>query len=300
MIEIKDCVMDYGGNVAVDNITLTIPEGCSYGLLGSNAAGKSTLLKLMNGIYKPSSGSITIDGEPVYDNAGIKERLFFVDDETVQFSDMTPEQMRKYYRQFYPSFDDALFDRLMKTVGLPTDRKTHTFSKGMKRQAVVICGVACRTRYLFIDEAFDGLDQTMRSIVKNILIDEMLDNKLTVIFSSHNLSEIDEFCDRVGLLHAGKVLFDRELDSVKSDMVKVRAAFDRDITADDLPELEVKHIARSGSLTEIIALGGAEKVKAAVEKLSPKLCDLMKLSLKEIFVYEMEGVGYDGSKLDEE
>jgi len=139
----------------------------------------------------------------------------------------------------------------------------------------------------------------MRAIIKNILIDEMLDNKLTVVFSSHNLSEIDEFCDRVGLLHNGKMLLDRELDSVKSDIVKVRAAFDREITADDLPELDVKYISTSGSLTDIIAAGGAEKVKAAVEKLSPKLCDLTKLSLKEIFIYEMEGVGYDSSKLEE-
>ncbi len=299
MIEIKDCVMDYGDKRAVDHVSLTIPEGCSYGLLGSNAAGKSTLLKLLNGIYRPTSGSVLIDGSPIYDRADIKEKLFFVDDETMQFSDMTLEDMRRYFGRFWPRFDNALFDKLVDTVGLPRRKKTHTFSKGMKRQAVVICGVSCKPTYLFIDEAFDGLDQTMRTIVKNILIDEMLDNKLTVVFSSHNLSEIDEFCDRVGLLHAGKVLFDRELDSVKSDLVKVRAAFDREITADDLPELDVKHIGRSGSLTEIIASGGAEKVQAAVEKLSPKLCDLMKLSLKEIFVYEMEGVGYDGSKLEE-
>lgn len=299
MIEIRNCVKDYSDNRAVDDITVTIPEGCSYGLLGSNAAGKSTLLKMMTGIYRPTAGTITIDGEPVYDNAGIKERLFFVDDETVQYSNMTLGQMRKYYKRFYPAFDEKLFEKLRETVGLPEDKKMHKFSKGMKRQAVVICGVACRTKYLFIDEAFDGLDQMMRTIIKNILIDEILDNKLTVVFSSHNLSEIDEFCDRVGLLHNGKMLLDRELDSVKSDIVKVRAAFDREITADDLPELDVKYISTSGSLTDIIAAGGAEKVRAAVEKLSPKLCDLTKLSLKEIFIYEMEGVGYDGSKLEE-
>jgi ABC-2 type transport system ATP-binding protein len=168
----------------------------------------------------------------------------------------------------------------------------------MKRQAVMICGVSCRTSYLLIDEAFDGLDQTMRSIIKKILIDAMLDNDLTVIFSSHNLSEIDEFCDRVGLLHGGKVVFDRDLDDVESDIVKIRAAFDRDITAADLPDIEILHIEKSGSLTEIIAKGGAQKVRAAAEKLSPKLIDDMRLSLKEIFIYEMEGVGYDSSSLD--
>ena len=299
MIEIKDCVMDFGEKRALDHVSLTIPEGCSYGLLGSNAAGKSTLMRLMNGICRPTEGEILVDGKPVWNDPAVKERLFFVDDETVQFSDMAVKDMKRYYSRFYPKFDSALFDKLVQAVGLPAGRKMHTFSKGMKRQAVVICGVACKADFLFIDEAFDGLDQTMRTIVKNILIDEMLDNGLTVVFSSHNLSEIDEFCDRVGLLHAGKLLFDRELDSVKSDLVKVRAAFDREITAGDLPELEVLHIGRSGSLTEIIARGGAEKTRAAVEKLSPKLCDLMKLSLKEIFVYEMEGVGYDGSELEE-
>lgn len=299
MIEIKDCVMKYGDATALDGITLTIPDGCSYGLLGANAAGKSTLLKILSGIYKQASGDVKIDGKDVYDNAELKSRIFFIDDETVQFSSMTLTEMKKYYAAFYPSFSAELFDRLVATVGLPTDRKLHTFSKGMKRQAVMICGVSCRTSYLLIDEAFDGLDQTMRSIVKKILIDAMLDSKLTVIFSSHNLGEIDDFCDRVGLLYNGKVVFDRELDDVEADIVKIRAAFDRDITADDLPELEVLHIEKSGSLTEMIVKGGAEKARAAVEKLSPKLTDVLRLSLKEIFIYEMEGVGYDSSKLDD-
>ncbi len=300
MIEIKDCVMNYGDKCALDGITLSVPDGCSYGLLGSNAAGKSTLLKILSGVYKPISGSVKIDGQDIYDNEKLKERLFFIDDETVQFSSMTLMQMKKYYRSFYPTFSDELFEKLVSIVGLPTDKKLHTFSKGMKRQAAVICGISCRTSYLFIDEAFDGLDQTMRSIVKKILIDAMLDNGLTVVFSSHNLSEIDEFCDRVGLLHNGKVIFDRELDDVEADTVKIRAAFDREITAGDLPELEVLHIERSGSLTYIIAKGGLEKARAAVEKLSPKIADEMRLTLKEIFIYEMEGVGYDSSKLNEE
>ena len=182
--------------------------------------------------------------------------------------------------------------------GLPKDKKLHTFSKGMKRQAAVICGIACRTGYLFLDEAFDGLDPTMRIIVKNMLIDAMLDNELTVIFSSHNLSEIDEFCDRVGLLHKGKTVFDRELDNVKGDIIKVQASFDRDITEDDLPELDVLHIEKTGSVTYIIAKGGSDRIRAAVEKLSPKIYDEIRLTLEEIFIYEMEVLGYDSSGLD--
>ena len=289
MIEVKDCVMEYEGKRALDGVTLNVPDGCSYGLLGSNAAGKSTLLKLLNGIYRPTSGNILIDGERVYDNAAVKEQLFFIDDETVQFNNMTLKQMKRYYSTFYPNFSGELFDKLVKTVDLPTDKRLHTFSKGMKRQSAVICGVSCKTKYLFIDEAFDGLDEMMRTIIKNVLIDAMLDNKLTIVFSSHNLGEIDEFCERVGLLHAGKVLFDRDLDSAKDDILKVRAAFE------DFPELDIVHIEQSGSLTYIIARGGAEKIRASVEKLSPKICDEMRLTLKEIFIYEMEGVGYDST-----
>ena len=297
MIEVKDCVMDYYGKRALDGVTLTVPDGCSYGLLGSNAAGKSTLLKIMNGIYRPASGSVLMDGKPVYDSAAVKENIFFVDDETVQFNGMTLRQMKRYYKTFYPCFSDTLFDELIGKVGLPMNKPLHTFSKGMKRQAAVICGVSCGTRYLFIDEAFDGLDEMMRTIVKNVLIDAMLDRKVTVVFSSHNLSEIDEFCDRVGLLHVGRILLDRGLDSIKDDMIKVRAAFDREVTAEDFPELEIVHIEHSGSLTYIIARGGSEKIRSAVEKLSPKIYDEIRLTLREIFIYEMEGAGYDISGL---
>lgn len=298
MIEIKNCVMDYDGKHAVDGVSITVPEGCSYGLLGSNGAGKSTLMKAISGIYKPFSGSIEIDGEPVYDNGKIKERLFFIDDETAQYANMSLDRMKKYYKRFYPDFSDEIFGKLAATVGLPTDKPTHTFSKGMKRQAAVICGISCGTKYLLIDEAFDGLDPTMRVIVKNMLIDAMLDRKLSVIFSSHNINEIDEFCDRVGLLHGGKLVFDRDLENVKGDIVKIQASFDRKVTKEDFPDIEILHMESTGSLTYIIAKGGSDRVRAAVEKLSPKLCDEIRLTLNEIFIYEMEGVGYDCTGLN--
>ncbi|MGN1109822.1 MAG: ABC transporter ATP-binding protein, partial [Oscillospiraceae bacterium] len=211
MIEVKDAVMQFDGKNALDGISLTIPEGCAYGLLGSNGAGKSTLLRVLSGIYRLNSGEVKIDGNPVYDNAAMKERVFFINDETVQFNNMILTEMKNYYKRFYSSFSEELWQKLYSTLNLPLKKRLNTFSKGMKRQAAVICGIACRTPYLFLDEAFDGLDPTMRIIVKQMLIDAMMDTGLTVIFSSHNLGEIDEFCDRVGLLHAGKVVFDREL-----------------------------------------------------------------------------------------
>ncbi len=297
MIEVRNAVMRFDDKNALDGITLSVPEGCAYGLLGSNGAGKSTLLRLLSGIYRANSGEVRIDGEEVYDNASVKERVFFINDETVQFNNMTLTEMRDYYKRFYGSFSEELWQKLHSALELPLKKRLNTFSKGMKRQAAVICGIACRTPYLFLDEAFDGLDPTMRIIVKQMLIDAMVDNKLTVIFSSHNLGEIDEFCDRVGLLHNGKVVFDRELDSVKGSVFKIQTAFESPVTREQLSGVDILHMETSGSVVHIIARGDREAVRAAVEKFSPKLYDEIPLSLEEIFVYEMEVLGYDSSKL---
>ncbi len=298
MIEIRDAVMRFDDIAALDGVSITIPEGCAYGLLGSNGAGKSPLLRMLSGIYRPCSGEVTIDGQNVYNNVPVKEKVFFINDETTQFNEMTLSEMKAYYKRFYPGFSEELFEKLHSTLNLPMDKRLNTFSKGMKRQAVVICGIACRTPYLFLDEAFDGLDPTMRIIVKQMLIDAMLDNRLTVIFSSHNLSEIDEFCDRVGLMHDGKVVFDRELDNVKGSVVKIQTAFDQPVSADSFSGIEVLHLSTSGSVTHIIAKGDREAIRTAVNALSPKLYDEIPLSLEEIFIYEMEVLGYDSSKLD--
>ena len=233
----------------------------------------------------------------VFDNAAMKERVFFINDETAQFNNMTLTDLKNYFKRFYGTFSEELWQKLYKTLNLPLKKRLSTFSKGMKRQAVVICGIACKTPYLFLDEAFDGLDPTMRIIVKQMLIDAMMDTGLTVIFSSHNLGEIDEFCDRVGLLHAGKVVFDRELDSVKGNVFKIQTAFDAPVTKESFAGIDVLHIENIGSITHLIVRGEREEVRAAVEKLSPKLYDEVPLSLEEIFIYEMEVLGYDSSKL---
>lgn len=299
MIEVKNAVMRFDDRNALDGVSLTIPEGCAYGLLGSNGAGKSTLLRALSGIYRLSGGELRIDGEPVYDNAKIKERVFFINDETVQFNNMTLMEMKNYFKSFYSSFSEELWEKLYSALRLPLKKRLNTFSKGMKRQAAVICGISCRTPYLFLDEAFDGLDPTMRIMVKQMLIDAMVDSNLTVIFSSHNLGEIDEFCDRVGLLHAGRVVFDRELDSVKGSVFKIQTAFDGDVTKEQLTEdgVEILHTEENGSVMHIIARGSREKIRAAIERHSPKLYDEIPLSLEEIFIYEMEVLGYDSSKL---
>ncbi len=297
MIELKNVSLSFGDIKALDGVSIAIPNGSAYGLLGSNGAGKSTILRLLTGIYKPTEGEVLIDGEAVYNNSKIKELVFFVNDETVQFNKMTVGDMSAYYKRFYPNFDAELFGRLLDTVKLPRDKRLMNFSKGMKRQAAVICGIACKTPYLFLDEAFDGLDPTMRNIVKKMLIDAMLDDNLTVIFSSHNLTEMDEFCDRVGLLHSGKLVFDREIDEAKGDIVKLQAAFDRSVTAEDFEGIDVLEISQSGSLSVIIARGNREEILAAANRLNPRFIDEIPLNLQEIFIYEMEVLGYDSSNI---
>ncbi len=298
MIEIQNVGIKFDTFSALDGVSLTVPDGCAYGLIGSNGAGKSTLLRLLSGVYKPSAGSVKIDGEEAYRSSSAKSKLFFVSDETAQFNAMTLDGMRDYYKRFYDNFSVELFEKLMDTVKLPHHKRLSGFSKGMKRQAAVICGVSCRTKYLFLDEVFDGLDPMMRKIIKGMIIDAMLDSKLTVVFSSHNLSEMDEFCDRAGLLHGGKMVFDKDIDSVKDEMTKLSFAAGVPVTKDAFKNIEVISLETEGSVTNLTARGDKNKIIAAVDALSPKFCDEIPLSLEEIFIYEMEVLGYDYSQLE--
>lgn len=304
MIELKNAVKRFDSYTALDHVDLTIEKGTAFGLLGSNGAGKSTILRLLSGIYKPEDGEVLIDGEPVYDNVSAKEKVFFINDETVQFSSYTLKSLKNYYKSYYKNFSEEMFEELRKRVGLPLDKKINTFSKGMKRQAIVIIGLACRTDYLLLDEAFDGLDPTMRIIVKKMLIDAMLDRQLTTIISSHNLREINEICDTASLLHGGKIVFSRDLDSVTSSVHKIQVVFPPDengsaveYTKEQLTTegFEILHFERSQSIYYIIAKGEADTIKQFFDTKNPVLFEIIPLSLEEIFIYELEVLGYDSN-----
>lgn len=298
MIKLTGVTKKFGDFTALDGIDLMIPKGTSFGLLGSNGAGKSTILRLLSGIYSQDGGSVKIDDEEVFDNTSIKEKVFFINDETVQFGSFTLKGLRDYYKGFYPNFSEELFEELRNTVNLPMDKKIDRFSKGMKRQAIVITGLACRTDYLLLDEAFDGLDPTMRIIVKRMLVDAMLDRQLTTVISSHNLKEINEVCDSVALLHQGKMLFNRDLDSVKGSIHKVQAAFKEEYTKEDFEKYGILHYSRSQSIHYLIMKGSEEEIREKLSEKDPIVLDLIPLSLEEIFIYEMEGMGYDAGQLD--
>lgn len=298
MIKFENVTKKFDGFVALDKLDLEIKKGSAYGLLGSNGAGKSTMLRLLTGVYKADSGVVSIEGTPVYDNAAVKQRLIFISDETAQYSNMTLNNMKKFYKTFYPNFSDEIFTRLHSMLNLPLNKKTSSFSKGMKRQAAVICAISARPDYLFLDEAFDGLDPSMRIAVKKMMIEAMADSEMTIVISSHNLKEVEEFCDTVGMLHKGHIIFTRDLSELKGNIHKIQASFDKELTKEDFPELDILCIEHNTGLTYIIAQGNAEEDLRAVSAKNPSFCDLIPLSLEEIFIYEMEALGYDKNQLD--
>ena len=304
MIELKNTVKKFDSYTALNGIDLKIEKGTAFGLLGSNGAGKSTILRLISGIYSPESGDVLVDGKSVYDNTDVKQKVFFINDETVQFGSYTLQKLKNYYKNFYFNFSEEIFESLRKKTGLPLDKKINTFSKGMKRQAIVIIGLACRTDYLLLDEAFDGLDPTMRIIVKKMLVDAMIDRQLTTVISSHNLKEINEVCDTAALIHDGKVVFCRDIDDVRGSVHKIQVVFNKNddgsvanYSKDDFIQdgIEILHYEQSQSICFIIAKGDIEAIKASLVSKRPMLTEVIPLTLEEIFIYELEVLGYDSN-----
>lgn len=298
MIELKGVSKHFDKEVALHQVDLKVQTGTTFGLLGSNGAGKSTILRLLAGIYGADTGEVKIDGDEVYEDPSVKQRVFFINDETIQWNGYTVTELKEYYKRFYRTFSEEVFERLSATIKIPLDKKMSRFSKGMKRQAIMMIGLACNTDYLLLDEAFDGLDPTMRIIVKRMLVDAMIDRKLTTIVSSHNLEEMNELCDAVALIHEGKLVFYRELDDAKRMICKVQIAFDETVTQDTFKEFQVIHFEQVGSVISLIIKGNTEEIKAKLQKRNPKILDIIPLTLEEIFIYEMEGLGYDYNGLE--
>lgn len=303
MIEIKNVSLTFKGGAldkkkdftALDDVSITVPEGCIYGFLGSNGAGKSTLMRMICGIYKTEQGSITIDGEEVYDNPEAKKKIFFVNDETVQYADFTLEGLRKYYRIYYPDFSDEVYERLTAKLGLPTNKRMAEFSKGMKRQAVVIIGFSCMTKCLMLDEAFDGLDPAMRKVVKAMIVDEMLDRGATMIVSSHNVAEINELCDRAMLIHKGKLIFADEIDEIRSGFRKVQLVDKKRVVPRgelELMGLRVMEYSATGRVAQAIIKGTETDIDEKISSLGIDIAETIPLTLEEIFIYELQARGY--------
>lgn len=297
MIEAVNLTKRFDTIVAVDHINATIREGSVFGLIGTNGAGKSTFLRMAAGVLKPDEGTIKIDGAEVFENEEAKKRFFYISDDQHFFSNSTPKDMMIYYKIAYPQFNEDRFHNLIRNFDLDERRKINTFSKGMKKQVSVICGVCANTDYLFCDETFDGLDPLMRQAVKSIFASDMEQRNLTPIIASHNLRELEDICDHVGLLHKGGILLSRDLDEMKMNIHKVQCVLAPGMVPEDLVALEVMKVEQRGKLCTLTVRGDLNKIGHVMQTAEPVFYETIPLSLEEIFISETEVVGYDIKKL---
>lgn len=294
MIELKTVSKTFQDIHALDHVTTKITDGMIFGLIGSNGAGKSTLLRLIAGILKADEGEILLDGQPVYENQTSKKDICFLSDTAYFFTNATPASMRDYYTLIYPTFDTKQFDSLMGKIGISLTRKLNTFSKGMKKQVSILLGLCTGTKYLLCDETFDGLDPTMRQAVKSLFAAELMNRDFTPIIASHNLRELEDICDSVGLLHNGKLLMTQDLDQMKGNIHKIQCVLPDDVTIHQLfQELTILHYEKNGSLLLITARGTKESLLQCINKKKPVFAEVLPLTLEEIFINETEVAGYD-------
>ena len=294
MIELKNVDKKFRDIQAADHITASVREGMIFGLVGSNGAGKSTLLRMICGVIKPDSGEVLADGAPVYENPDVKSQICFLSDSPYYFANADIEEMRDYYMTLYPSFDRKLFDSLVKKFGLEPKRKISSFSKGMKKQVSILLGLCAKTKYLLCDETFDGLDPVVRQAVKSLFASEIMNRDFTPVISSHNLRELEDICDSVGLLHRGKLLLTQELDQIKANICKLQCVIpDPHREQEMISALHIIRMERTGSLLTMTVRGTREKVLALAQDSGAVFAETVPLTLEEIFISETEVAGYD-------
>ena len=294
MIELLDLDKSYDDIKAVNRVSLSIMDGEVFGLVGTNGAGKSTILRIIAGVIQPDLGIVCVDNRPVYDNPEVKKDIFYISDDQYFLPNSTPEDMADYYEGIYEKFDKLRFFKMCGGFGLDTKRKISTFSKGMKKQISILLGICAGTKYLLCDETFDGLDPVVRQGVKSLFAAEMEDRGLTPVIASHNLRELEDICDHVGLLHQGGVILSEDISDMKLNMQKVQCVFASD--EDEKKALEGIDILlheKRGRLHTITMRGEREEIEAAFKRGNPVFFEVLALTLEEIFISETEVVGYD-------
>ena len=292
MIEIKGVSKRYDKEDVLQNLNCTIKENCIYGLVGANGSGKSTLLRLINGILIPDKGSIKIGKEKTFDNEKIKQNMVFIPDDLYFYPSYTLLDMAKFYQAMYKKFDMEYLKKLANHLHLATNQKLSSFSKGMKRQCALILALATRSKYMFFDETFDGIDPVIRNFFKKAIAKQMEEDKTTIIMTSHNLRELEDICDNLGLLYNGGILFESDIDSIKTNMFKVQIALKEDFDKEDFKDLEVLSFKKVGSIATLIIKDEKQESRDILEKMNPIILDYLPLTLEEVFIYEMEALGY--------
>ena len=293
MIEIKNVSKSFGEIQAVSQVSLTLKEQNVFGMLGTNGAGKSTLLRMMAGVMRPDEGEILIDGENVWDNPEAKRKIFYISDDQFFFPNTTAEKMADVYSVYYPGFDRRRFMKFLLRFGLDGERKIQTLSKGMKKQLSLLLGICANVSYLLCDETFDGLDPVMRQGIKGIFAKEIDEKGLTPVIASHNLRELEDICDHIGLLHKGGVLLSKDLEDLKWNLHKIQCVLPEELDESLKESLDILSMTRRGKLLTLTVRGSEEEILSRIGELQPVFMEALPLSLEEIFISETEVVGYD-------
>lgn len=292
MIEVKNLTKTFDNFTAINNLSCTIPDGCIYGMVGSNGAGKSTFLRIVSGVYKADKGNVTLDGQEIFENPEAKSKIILVPDELFFLHGASMNRMASLYKAVYPNFDMQRYTELTHAFGLDPKRNVATFSKGMRRQASTILTLSSKPQYIFFDETFDGLDPIMRTLVKKIICDDVAERNATAVITSHSLRELEDTCDQLALLHKGGLVLESDVGDLKTSLFKVQIAFLGEYDKSKFQGIEMLSYSKKGSVANFIVRGDREATKAKLNALSPALLDVLPLSLEEVFTYEMEALGY--------
>lgn len=293
MIKISNLNKSYGKHKVLENLNCNIKTNSIYGLIGANGAGKSTLLRIIADVIRKDSGSVLIDDREVEDNEKVKQKVAFLPDDLYFFPGYTMLDMAKFYQDMYRKFDLDYFKELATMLKLDVNAKVETFSKGMKRQVSLVCTLATNAEYMLFDETFDGLDPVIRNLMKKIIAKQMESKCTTIIMTSHNLRELEDICDNLGLLYKGGILFESDIDTLKTNMFKVQISLKEEFDKDTFKDLEVLSFNKTGSVAKIIIKGERENCEKLLQAKNPIILDFLPLTLEEVFIYEMEVLGYE-------
>ena len=291
MIEVRDVVKKFDGFAALDGASLSVPTGSVYGLVGPNGAGKSTIIRHLTGIYRQDSGTVAIGGESVWENAALKSRIAVIPDDWYYFNQASIRDMMRFYKGFYPNFSMERYEKLKEVFSIDEKKTIRRLSKGMQKQVAFWLALSCMPDYLILDEPVDGLDPVMRRQVWSLMMGDVSERGTTVLVSSHNLRELEDVCDHVGIMDHGKVLLERSLAQLQDNMVKLQVVFQDGVT-EVPPELPVLHASKVGRIHTLIMRMNAEEATARLSTYNPMLVDAVPLTLEEIFIYELGGADY--------
>ena len=294
MIKLENIHKTFGKYPAIKDVSLNIEDSQVFGLVGTNGAGKSTLLRMISGVLRQDSGEITLDGQPVYNRPDVKQQIFFIPDDPYFFPNGNAADMCSYYRTAYLYFNPVLFEKMLGDFSLDPKRPIRNYSRGMKKQLAILCGICSGARYLLCDETFDGLDPVMRQAVKSIFADHMSRRGLTPVIASHNLRELEDICDHVGLLHKGGLLLSRDLEDMKLGLQRIQCVFSEGTDPETaLAGLDILDSSARGRLHMLTVRASREEVLSRFEKINTVFFEILPLTLEEIFISETEVAGYD-------